>query len=238
MDKKELGPAWLASLDRVQCLDIVFDPSKPFGLEGGGGMGDFNEYAGFAVTPSSDAGEVEFDHGMDKVLDCLASLIQRPWEKLNVHLAWPTNKVNDEGAMDLTDSLERIFGIYAKRVSWDGRTKLQYPKRTLLLIVSLVGGVVCNVANINSSHHVACVIFLYELPPVEENAFAIVSTLAASTKLSNRFVTMTSRPQFFSSDDGSLLRFLLERREEIESAEPKHKRARQLTLLEWLEKKK
>ena len=199
LDKKELGPAWLASLDRVQCRDTVFDPSKPFGLEGGGGMGDFNEYSGFAITPSSSGAVIEFEPGMDKVLDCLAGLIQRPWEKLNVHLAWPNSLLANDYSLDLTNSLERIFGIYAKRITWDGRSKLQYPKKTLLLIVSVVGGVVCNVANINSSHHVACVIFLYELPPVEENAFAIVSTLAASTKLSNRFVTMTSRPQFFSS---------------------------------------
>ena len=231
LDKKELGPAWLVSPDRVQCRDVVFDPRRPFGIDvDGGSLGDFNEYAGFAITPTA-SGEIEFDHGMDKVLDCLASLIQRPWGKLGVHLAWPKNA---RGAgMDLTESLERIFGIYANRVIWDGRSKLQCPEKTLLLIVSVVGSVVCNVPAFSNSHHVACVIFLYE--PSEENALAVLP--AATVSSSSRFVTLTSRPRFLGSDDGGLLRFLLEKREENESAEPKHKRARQLTLSNWLKKR-
>ena len=235
MDKKELGPAWLVSPDRVQCRDVVFDPRRPFGIDvDGGSLGDFNEYAGFAVTPTV-SGEIEFDHGMDKVLDCLASLIQRPWGKLGVHLAWPKNARGEGVSMDLTESLERIFGVYAKRVTWDGRSKLQCPEKTLLLIVS-VGSVVCNIPAFANSHHVACVVFLYD-ESGEENALAIVSAAATVSSSPSRFVTLTWRPQFSGSNDGGLLRFLLEKREKVESAEPKHKRARQLTLSNWLKKK-
>ena len=216
LDQKEMGPVWLASLERAQCRDLVFDASKPFGIIGG----NFNEYSGFAVTPSSGGGEIcDIVIGANRMmllLDCLARLIQRPWEKLGVHLAWWWGWRDGAGGAnssdlvvyrrptkeeeDLADALVRIFGKYAKCVTTSCREKvLHVPEKILLVVVSVVS--VDGRLPIVKGEHVTCVIFLICSP-----AAAAMAAAAASHVLVH-----PASLKMLPGNEDRLLRCLLER---------------------------